>query len=65
MKTPEEWFEIYQNTRRYGIKDLVKDVQIDAYNEAINSAMEECFVIYSENGSYNVCEKEDILKLKK
>jgi hypothetical protein len=55
MKTPEEWFVIVRDTP-IQVREWIKEIQDEAYNQAIDDAVE---LMFSKD------EIEEILKLKK
>jgi hypothetical protein len=73
MKTPEEWIRIlYTNamclTNNDLAKNIISDIQNEAYNQAIRDAAENAKAnLYTEQGmgAYTEVDKESILKLLK
>ena len=81
MKTPEEYignfklikedvteigyFEWIDDVEKQDLIKVIKQAQIDAYNEAIDDAAENADTEYSFFDSMVIVNKESILKLKK
>lgn len=41
MKNPEDWVKVYVNSPRYTVAMLVREVQKEAYNQAIDDLIED------------------------
>ena len=78
MKTPEEYLQKMSNQRFSLIYDtwiqeefeiIIKQVQIDTYNQALDDAVENAEIIEQWSNGYGGCtpslNKNSILKLKK
>lgn len=66
MKTPEEYNEIYFRDDNLDLTDLIREIQTEAWNAAIDAAAENVIIYYDSkiNGTWKV-DKQSILKLKK
>ena len=78
MKNPEEYFETFVGYKFPDVLDpldeniikAIKQAQVDAYNKALDDAVENAECIYipeisMDNGDYWDIDKQSILKLKK
>ena len=81
MKTPEEYignfkfikedvtgigqFEWIDDVEKQDLIKVIKQAQIESYNEAIDDAAENADTEYSFDDSMVIVDKESILKLKK
>lgn len=63
MRTPEEWVRVYVNSPRYTVAMLVKEVQKEAYNEALDDAVNNVKQDWDPVHGSKI-DKESILKLK-
>lgn len=63
MKNSHEWVNVYTNSPRYTIDMLVKEVQEEAYNQAIEDAAKNVNQVALNHVSISFL-KQSILKLK-
>ena len=67
MKTAEEYLKEWSNNPEIPFEDIIKKVQKEAYNEALEDACKNVAVYDTVPRSYTSCtfDEQSILKLKK